>query len=69
MQHVATIELNVEGMHCASYTSRIENAIANLPGVVEARANLATDQASVDFDDLLVSVDALNKGRGKSGLW
>ena len=42
-----TIELQIEGMTCASCVSRIEKALATVPGVVSASVNLATEKASV----------------------
>ncbi len=51
--------LDVEGMHCASCTSRVEGALGNLPGVTSARANLATNQASVEYDARRVTIDQL----------
>lgn len=42
-----TIELQIEGMTCASCVSRIEKALSTVPGVVSASVNLATEKASV----------------------
>ncbi|HEY5313054.1 MAG TPA: heavy metal translocating P-type ATPase [Pirellulales bacterium] len=51
--------LDIEGMHCASCVGRIEKALKSVPGVEHAAANLATNQASVDFDDRQAKVDTL----------
>jgi Cu+-exporting ATPase len=40
--------LSIEGMTCASCVSRVERAIARLPGVVDATVNLATESATVE---------------------
>ncbi len=40
----------VEGMTCAGCVARVEKAIRALPGVAEARVNLATSKADVSFD-------------------
>ena len=45
----------IEGMTCASCASRIESAVAAVPGVHEATVNLATEEASVQAD---ATVDA-----------
>lgn len=37
----------VEGMHCASCVSRVESGLRTVPGVVDARVNLATREATV----------------------
>ncbi|MCW3699512.1 heavy metal translocating P-type ATPase [Burkholderia cenocepacia] len=44
----ATIELDIEGMTCASCVSRVEKALAKVPGVTRASVNLATERATVD---------------------
>lgn len=41
------VDLVVDGMHCASCVRRIEAAMADVPGVVSAAANLATGQVRV----------------------
>lgn len=42
-----TIDLEVEGMTCASCVGRVERALAVVPGVVSATVNLATERAQV----------------------
>ncbi len=59
------IQLQIEGMNCASCLSRVEKALAAIEGVVEARVNLANDSAvlrvldgsvnSVDIDNSLAA--------------
>ncbi len=41
------IQLSIEGMHCASCISRVEQALTSVPGVVSATVNLTTAQAMV----------------------
>ncbi|WP_321922808.1 heavy metal translocating P-type ATPase [Burkholderia sp. BCC1998] len=43
-----TIELDIDGMTCASCVSRVEKALAKVPGVTRATVNLATERATVD---------------------
>ena len=43
------IRLEIEGMTCASCAARIEKALNGLEGV-DARVNLATEEATVAFD-------------------
>src|SRR5579884_3002395 len=40
--------LKIGGMNCASCVSRVETALARVPGVVRAEVNLATEQAAVE---------------------
>ncbi|OXI29358.1 heavy metal translocating P-type ATPase [Burkholderia sp. AU16741] len=44
----ATIELDIDGMTCASCVSRVEKALAKVPGVTRASVNLATERATID---------------------
>jgi Cu+-exporting ATPase len=43
----ASIELDIDGMTCASCAGRVEKALAKVPGVARASVNLATERASV----------------------
>ncbi len=42
-------DLAIKGMHCASCSSRIAQAVGKLPGVLSAEVNLATETARVVF--------------------
>ena len=41
------ITLSIEGMSCASCVARVEKALRNVPGVVEANVNLMNERAEV----------------------
>jgi copper ion binding protein len=45
---IATVTLQVEGMHCGSCVARVERALARAPGVTRAAANLAAGTATVE---------------------
>jgi Cu+-exporting ATPase len=45
-----TCALDIGGMTCASCVGRVEKALRRLDGVSDARVNLATETAAVDFD-------------------
>jgi len=45
----ATLTLAISGMTCASCVGRVEDALRARPGVLEASANLATEQAQVRY--------------------
>jgi len=59
--------LNIAGMHCASCVGRVEEALSKMPGVSRAQANLATDQATVEFDPGQVSADQLLQAVASAG--
>ncbi|MBV0890299.1 heavy metal translocating P-type ATPase [Paracoccus sp. Z118] len=44
---MATTRLSIDGMSCASCVGRMERALAQVPGVVSAQVNLATQTATV----------------------
>jgi Cu+-exporting ATPase len=70
---VDEILLNVEGMTCASCVARVETALQKVPGVKAARANLATNQATVELsgtpslDDLVHAVERAGYGASSGG--
>jgi Cu+-exporting ATPase len=51
--------LDIDGMTCASCIARVERALSSVPGVKSARANLATNQAAVEFAADGASLQAL----------
>jgi len=61
------LELGVQGMTCASCSSRVERALAKLPGVAEASVNLATERASLRFDPAELRPDAIVKTITETG--
>ncbi|PWC26749.1 heavy-metal-associated domain-containing protein [Teichococcus aestuarii] len=56
---VAEFDLNVRGMTCASCSGRVERALKQVPGVVGAEVNPATERARVTTDMGAVTVDQL----------
>jgi Cu+-exporting ATPase len=46
---VSTQTFAVRGMHCASCTASVSQALREVPGVADANVNLATEQVRVDF--------------------
>lgn len=61
-----TVTLSIEGMSCAACSARIEKKLSGMDGVVEARVNLATGRATVQYDhrrirtsDLVSAVESL----------
>ena len=53
------VDLEVEGMTCASCTGRVERALQDMPGVRAAVVNLATGRARVDVAQGLVRTETL----------
>ncbi|MFQ6161273.1 heavy metal translocating P-type ATPase [Sinorhizobium meliloti] len=57
---IATEELQIEGMTCASCVSRVEKALKAVPGVADAAVNLATQKATVRLLSGTVDMSALD---------
>ena len=63
---IGTTHLSVEGMTCASCVSTVESALSAVPGVIDARVNLAANTAMVDTA-LEVPVSVLTAAVAASG--
>lgn len=57
----ATVELAVEGMHCASCAALIEEVLGDEPAVQKAAVDLADARASVTYDPSVLSVDDVRR--------
>jgi P-type Cu+ transporter len=63
----AEVSLILEGLHCAACVARAERALKAVPGVAEARVNLATRQALVRYDPHQVTLNALQNSVSQAG--
>ena len=63
----ARIGIGIQGMHCASCVSTIEEALAAVPGVRQAVVNLAAERGTVHFDPAAVGPAALVKAIAETG--
>lgn len=59
--------LKISGMTCAGCARRIEVALGRQPGVFSAAVNLMTEEATVDFDPLEISLTQLTATIEKTG--
>ena len=55
------VELVVEGMHCASCASNIDNALTPVHGVSSANVNLTTRKATIVYNEKVLKVEDLAK--------
>ncbi|HVB74638.1 MAG TPA: heavy metal translocating P-type ATPase [Ktedonobacteraceae bacterium] len=51
--------LDLEGMTCASCAMRIEKGLKKVPGIIDARVNLATEKATVIYDPAVTGLDQM----------
>lgn len=49
----------VEGMKCVHCQSAVQNAVSQLDGVVKAKVSLSPGSLEVEFDENVVTIDAL----------
>ncbi|MEE9216414.1 MAG: heavy metal translocating P-type ATPase [Anaerolineales bacterium] len=61
------ITLPVEGMTCASCVSHVEKALEKVKFVSEVNVNLATERASVSYDDGQIEIADLVEAVGETG--
>ena len=55
------IELDIQGMHCASCSTLINRALSKTEGVHNANVNYATAKASIEFDEKKLNSEKLIK--------
>ncbi|MBM4400206.1 MAG: heavy-metal-associated domain-containing protein, partial [Candidatus Cloacimonetes bacterium] len=56
-----SITIGIDGMHCASCSASVEKALVNTKGVISANVNLPLEEASIDFEDSIISPEKLNQ--------
>ncbi|MBH9994932.1 MULTISPECIES: heavy metal translocating P-type ATPase [Bartonella] len=61
------VDLDIEGMSCASCVRRVEKALLSVDGVKTAVVNLATNRAHVEMLKNVATIDALEKAVAKAG--
>ncbi len=59
--------LNVSGMNCGSCVGRVEHALRDVPGVIEASVNLASETAHVRYLAGVVAPAALTRAATEAG--
>jgi Cu+-exporting ATPase len=62
-----TDELTVTGMTCASCSARVEKVVGKMAGVKTASVNLATEKLRLEYDEGLVTEDAVRAAVEKAG--
>jgi Cu+-exporting ATPase len=61
------VVLPVQGMTCASCVKRVQNALNQVPGVLEATVNFATEKASVEYFSGQVTIRDLGQATAAIG--
>lgn len=67
MKSQASVELQIQGMSCASCVNRVQQALAKVPGVQEANVNLANGRALLTMGDEDVAEERLVEAVEQAG--
>lgn len=59
--------LNIVGMTCAACVQAVEKALKDVPGVIDAAVNLATEKARVKYDSRIASIIDLRQAVKNTG--
>lgn len=61
------VTLAIEGMTCAACSSRVEKGLRKVDGVIDANVNLASEKATIFFDDTKTNAEQLIERVIKTG--
>ena len=64
---LATVQLAINGMHCASCVARVEDALRAVPGLAEATVSLVGERARVAYTPVLASHAQLEQAVADAG--
>ena len=64
---MTTRSYNVKGMHCASCSAIVTKKLSKVEGVHQVNVNLATEKATLEFDGIALTPEALNEVVNKYG--
>ena len=64
---MAKLTLKVAGMTCGHCQTRVETALAKVPGVFGAVVDLRDARAEVDYDDDTATIEELTAAVAKAG--
>jgi copper chaperone CopZ len=62
-----TVRIKTTGMHCGSCAMLVQMSLEDLPGVAEARADVAGSMTEVTFDPDVIDTPALVETIEKAG--
>jgi len=61
------IQVGIGGMTCASCSSAVERTLNKLEGVEKAQVNLATETATISYDEDILQLDGIKKAVSRVG--
>ena len=66
-QDLTVARIGIRGMHCASCVAKVEQALSQTPGVMRASANLASEEALVEYEPSQANLAALGSAIASTG--
>jgi len=66
-QQPGSLELDIQGMHCAACSSRIERVVGAMEGVEKAEVNLATETGRFVFDPSKIDAESVRRAIRDAG--
>ncbi len=63
----ATASFAIQGITCASCVTKIESALQETPGVVKARVNVATEEATFEYLPSVADLETIKRAVGSAG--
>ena len=54
------VDIEIRGMSCASCVGRVERALSQQPGVINAQVNLATQKAAIQVEAVTTTTSLLD---------
>jgi len=67
MTQMRNVQINIEGMSCASCAATIEKTLSNIDGVDDANVNLASETATVKYDAEKIKLPDLERAVADAG--
>jgi P-type Cu+ transporter len=64
---MATINLRIKGMSCASCANRIERALQNNFSAIDCQVNFATEKATINYNTQEISLEKIRETITKIG--
>lgn len=61
------LTLNIQGMTCSHCERAVKNAVASLTGVKSIEVNLKNNNATIEFDESIVTLPQIKKAISEEG--
>ena len=61
------INLKIEGMHCAGFSTRLEKVLNNLEGVETAKVSLEEKKATIKYDETKINIENIKEAIEDAG--